>query len=32
MISQHLLNFKTQFFQKEDVDSKDNIAMNQRYV
>ena len=29
MISQPLPNFKTQFSQKEDVGSYDNIALNQ---
>ena len=31
MISQPLPNFKTQFYQKEEVGRYDNIALNQRY-
>ena len=31
MISQSLSNLKSQFSQKEDVGSYDNIALNQRY-
>ena len=31
MISQPLPNIKTHFFQKEEVGSYDNIALNERY-
>ena len=32
MISQTLLNFKSQLSPKEEVDSYDNIALNQRTI